>query len=53
MTDVDSLIRQIDKELESDVKEQKAAWAEVARITASVGRGSSATRMCPNTSSSC
>jgi YHS domain-containing protein len=31
MTDVDTLIRQIDQELETEVKRQKAAWAEVAR----------------------
>lgn len=31
MTDIDTLIRRIDQELEVDVKRQKAAWAEVAR----------------------
>ena len=31
MTDVNTLIRRIDQELEGEVKRQKAAWAEVAR----------------------
>jgi YHS domain-containing protein len=31
MTDLDTLIRRIDQELLADVKEQKAAWEEVAR----------------------
>ena len=31
MTDVNTLIRRIDQELEEEVKRQKAAWAEVAR----------------------
>jgi hypothetical protein len=31
MTEVNTLIRRIDQELEADVKRQKAAWAEVAR----------------------
>ena len=31
MTDVKTLIRRIDQELEADVKRQKAAWEEVAR----------------------
>jgi hypothetical protein len=37
MTDVDTLIRRIDEELESSVKEQKAAWAEVARMNCERG----------------
>jgi YHS domain-containing protein len=31
MTDVNTLIRRIDQELEVDVKRQKAAWADIAR----------------------
>jgi YHS domain-containing protein len=31
MTDVDTLIRRIDQELEAEVKDQKAAWAERAQ----------------------
>jgi hypothetical protein len=32
MTDVATLISRIDQELEVDVKREKAAWAEVARV---------------------
>src|SRR5262249_16603635 len=31
MTDVDTLIRRIDQELETEVKRQKEAWAAIAR----------------------
>ena len=54
MTDVNTLIGRIDRELGAEVKGQKAAWEEVARANRERGpRLQRYETVWPNTSSSC
>ena len=51
MTDIDALINRIDEELAAEVGRQKAAWAEIARVSRERGNEtapSSTSGTCPS-----